>query len=146
MQDASEDLLSAEIETYEKICSTVDHEKYRFKDSGCYDLNTFWADHKKQLPIHYLVYLGDCGSKRAASASVETIYSGATKLADGSDKLADDVLAAYIYCHYNMQFGFLAPTIDEIVAEYKKVHGSQPPEDSESEEEPAAEGESEEDP
>ena len=138
-QDASDQILKAEIEAYEKICSIIDHLKYLNPDAGRYDLNQFWAEHKKKLPIHYLVYLGDCASKRAASASVETVYSGATKLADGSEKLADDVLAAYIYCHYNFKFEFLRPTIDEIVAEYKKAHGNQPPEDSGDEEAPDAE-------
>lgn len=79
--------------------------------------------------------MGDCASKRAASASVETVYSGATKLADGSDALADVVLAAYIYSHYNFNYEFLQPRIKEIVAEYKKVHGNQPPPDSEGEDE-----------
>ena len=36
----------------------------------------------------------------------------------------------------NFMFEFLRPTIDEIVAEYKKVHGNQPPpQDSEDEDE-----------
>ena len=76
-----------------------------------YDLNAFWSDHKIVLPIHYLVYLGDCGSKRASSASVETVYSGATKLADEATHMSDDVLAAYIFLHYNWAFDFLRPAM-----------------------------------
>ena len=53
-------------------------------------------------------YLGNCASKRASSASVESVYSGATKLSDDAKDLADNVLAAYIFCHYNCQFGFLS--------------------------------------
>ena len=126
---ADDTSLKDEIEAYEKICSVLDQSKYlRSDDDERYDLNKFWADHKKVLPMfHYLVYIGDCGSKRASSASVETVYSGATKLSDGADQLADDVLAAYIYCHYNWGFEFLRPTISEIVAEYERVHGKEPP-------------------
>ena len=118
--------LKDEIEAYEKICSVVDHTKYQIDDDR-YDLNSFWSDHKKMLPIHYQVYLADCASKRASSASVESVYSGATKLSDGADTLADDVLAAYVYLHYNWAFDFLRPTVEEIVSEYQKVHGSQAP-------------------
>ena len=128
MQDNTADALADEIAAYDKIASTVDHSKYILEDDGGrYDLNQFWADHKKTLPIHYNVYLGDCGSKRASSASVETVYSGATKLSDEADCLGDDLLAAYVFLHYNWKFDFLRPTIAEIVAEYKRMHGTHPP-------------------
>eukprot|EP00966_Prymnesium_polylepis_P027323 632248-Prymnesium_polylepis.1 len=127
VEDSAADVaLKEEMELYEKICATVDHAKYQVEDER-YNLNAFWADHKKTLPIHYHVYLADCGSKRASSASVESVYSGATKLSDAAEHLADDVLAAYIFCHYNWGFDFLRPSIDEIVAEYKKVHSGNPP-------------------
>ena len=128
----SETLLHDEVAAYEKIAATVDQSKYAYEEGGRFDLNQFWSDHKKVLPIHYHVYLGDCGSKRAASASVETVYSGATKLSTEADHLGDDVLAAYIYLHHNWQFEFLRPTIKEIVDEYQKVHGHQAPQEEES--------------
>ena len=134
VESAADAVLKEEIEAYEKICSMVDHAKYQVEDDR-YDLNAFWADHKKTLPIHYQVYLADCGSKRASSASVESVYSGATKLSDAADHLGDDVLAAYIFCHYNWGFDFLRPSIDEIVAEYKKMHGKEPPPEELEEEE-----------
>ena len=126
---SSEALLHDEVAAYEKIAATVDQSKYADEDSGRFDLNQFWSDHKKALPIHYHVYLGDCGRKRAASASVETVYSGATKLSTEADHLGDDVLAAYIFLHHNWQFEFLRPTIKEIVDEYQKVHGHQAPQE-----------------
>ena len=39
--------------------------------------------------------------------------------------MGDDVLAAYVFCHYNWQFEFLRPSIADIVKEYIiniKVH------------------------
>ena len=37
--------------------------------------------------------------------------------------LADDVLAAYVFDHYNWQFAFLRPLVAEIVEAYLKLHG-----------------------
>ena len=86
------------------------------------------------------LYLGDCGSKRASSASVETVYSGATKLSDSADRLSDAVLASYVFIHYNWKYDFLRPIFDEIVAKYKRTYSSNPPAD---EVEEAGEGEAE---
>lgn len=133
-QQAATDELAAmkaldnEVDRYSSIAASLDVSKYRDVKTGQFDLNRFWADHKTMLPIHYRVYLGDCGSKRAASASVETVYSGATKFSsESSDRLDDTVLAAYVFLHVNLQFEFLVPTVAEIVAEYKRVYGSLPP-------------------
>ena len=61
------------------------------------------------------------------AASVESVYSaGATKLSNEADGMKDDLLAAYLICHYNWQIDFLRPTIEEIVAEYLKVHDPDP--------------------
>ena len=40
--------------------------------------------------------------------------------------MKDDLLAAYLICHYNWQIDFLRPTIEEIVAEYLKAHDPDP--------------------
>ena len=42
--------------------------------------------------------------KRASSAAVETVYSGATKLSDEAQSMADTLLAAYVFNHYNWQY------------------------------------------
>ena len=47
----------------------------------------------------------------------EVVYSGATKLSDEAQMLADDMLAAYIFNHYNWKYDFLRPTIEQIVQE-----------------------------
>jgi len=105
--DTTSTALDDEVEKYEKICSTVDAKQYLIADGTKFDVNRFLADHKKVLPIHYRTYLGDCASKRAASASVESVYSGATKLSNEAERMADEMLAAYIFCHYNWAFEFL---------------------------------------
>jgi len=70
--------IMAEIDSYTHICATFDASQYVDpKNDDRYDILRFWDAHKKILPVHYyLVFLGDCGSKRASSASVETVYSG----------------------------------------------------------------------
>ena len=59
----------------------------------------------------------------------EVVYSGATKLSDEAQMLADDMLAAYIFNHYNWKYDFLRPTIEQIVQEYLKLHGDEAPEE-----------------
>ena len=63
----------------------------------------------------------------------EVVYSGATKLSDEAQMLADDMLAAYIFNHYNWKYDFLRPTIEQIVQEYLKLHGDEAPEEEEEE-------------
>ena len=125
--DSEETTITIEIEAYNAFCTTADLSKYA-SEEGRIDLNSFWSDHRKALPIHYLVYLGDCASKRASSAAVETVYSGATKLSDEAQMMADDMLAAYVFNHYNWQYEFLRPTVAEIVQEYLTIHGQEVPE------------------
>ena len=47
-----------------------------------FNLHAFWVDQKKQLPMHYGVYLTQVGCIRSAAASVETVFSGAGKFMD----------------------------------------------------------------
>ena len=149
-QPQADTAIMAEIDSYTHICAKFDASQYADPEhDGRYDILRFWDDHKKILPIHYNVFLGDCGSKRAASASVETVYSGkycpslppdpcssmpthpnpvcsrlagATKMSDKAFQLGDNELAAYVFNHYNWKFDFLRLTVTEIVNEYLKVH------------------------
>ena len=53
---------------------------------------------------------------------METVYSGATsKLSDEAQMLGDDMLAAYVFDHYNWKYIFLRPTVNEIVEAYLKL-------------------------
>ena len=60
--------------------------------------------------------------------------------------MADTLLAAYVFNHYNWQYEFLRPTVDAILMEYLKIHGKDVPEDeAEEEPEPEPEGDADED-
>ena len=79
--------------------------------------------------------LGDCASKKAASANVETVFSGAKKLADSASTMDDDLLGAYVINHINWQYEWLRPTVHDIVCQYVAMHGAD--DDVSSDDEPA---------
>ena len=87
------------------------------------DKDAFWAAHRNQLPVHYAVYLGDCATKKGASANVETIFSGAKQLTDAANRLCDPNLEAYVKNHNNWQYEWLRPSIHDIVCAYYTAHG-----------------------
>lgn len=80
------------------------------------------VDHKKLLPLHYDVFLAQCASKRASSASVESVYSGATKFSNEAETAADSLLELYVFCHYNWKFTFLRPDMKKIASTYRQFH------------------------
>ena len=129
--DSEDTIITREIEIYDAIRKTTNLQDYLDETTSRMDVNQFWADQKKTLPIHYNMYVGDCASKRASSAAVETVYSGATKLSDEAQMLGDDTLAAYVFDHYNWKYTFLRPTVNEIVEAYLKLHGSEAPAEEE---------------
>ena len=50
-----------------------------YEGTGRFNLRAFWAEYKNVLPIHYRTYLAEVACKKAASANVETVFSGAGK-------------------------------------------------------------------
>ena len=96
----------------------------RFKLNGTFDKEMFWREMRKVVPVHYAVYLGDCASKKAASANVETVFSGAKKMADDATMMADDLLGAYVSNHINWAYTWLRPSVRDIVCGYLALHGS----------------------
>ena len=76
------------------------------------------------------------GSMKGASACVESVFSGVKRLlGDFSATLSPEVLTWYVFIHYNWQYTFLRPTIDEIVKAYITCFGKEPVlEDADSEE------------
>lgn len=86
------------------------------------------------LPIHAKVFRGDTGPMKGASANVESIFSGVKRLlGDFSAKMSPEVLEMYVFIHYNMQYAFMCPTVDEIVKAYEQAYGKEPqPDDVES--------------
>ena len=85
------------------------------------------------LPIHAKVFRGDTGPMKGASANVESIFSGVKRLlGDFSQKMSPEILELYVFVHYNMQYDFMRPSVQEIVEAYMHVHGKEAlPEDVE---------------
>ena len=56
-----------------------------------------------------------------------------------------ELLELYVFIHYNWQYEFMQPTIEEIVAAYLKLHGPEPLEEdvADGEDEDEDEGEDE---
>eukprot|EP00854_Cymbomonas_tetramitiformis_P021779 gene21779-26198_t len=77
----------------------------------------FYMDHEAQIPVHAAVFFADCVSKKAASANVEQVFSGAgSLLADfHAGNLSPELLQAYMFIRHNWQYTFLRPTTEEII-------------------------------
>ena len=91
--------------------------------------SSFWSAHKSKLPVHYAVYLADCASKKAASANVETIFSGAKRLSDNATTMGDELLGAYVVNHANWTYEWMKPEVHDIVCAYLKEYGQVDSED-----------------
>ena len=79
------------------------------------------------LPIHTAAYRGSVGSMKGASACVESVFSGVKRLlGDFGQAMSPEVMELYVFIHYNWQYEFMRPSIEEIVAAYEKLHGSVP--------------------
>ncbi|KAK3244350.1 hypothetical protein CYMTET_46031 [Cymbomonas tetramitiformis] len=48
--------------------------------TGDFDQLALYCEHESQLPIHAAVFFADCASKKAASANIEQVFSGAGSL------------------------------------------------------------------
>ena len=129
---AIEDQIAAEIKLFNGLKSAAAIES-KYKEGGFFDLLAFFNNHQAVLPIHTMVYRADVGSMKGASASVETIFSGVKRLlGDFAATMSPEILELYVFIHYNWQYDFMRPTIDEIVKAYLSAYGREPlPEDIE---------------
>jgi hypothetical protein len=67
---------------------------------------------------------------KGASACVETVFSGVKRLlGDFAATMSPEVLEYYVFIHYNWQYDFMRPSIEEIVKTYIEVYGYEPQED-----------------
>ncbi len=72
------------------------------------------------------------------------MHSGAGNLAKKSLTINKELLAAYVYVHYNWaECAWMRPTIDEIVEAYIAAHTEMPEENDEPTSEPESEGDEE---
>ena len=87
-----------------------------------FNLHAFWVDQKKQLPMHYGVYLTQVGCIRSAAASVETVFSGAGKFMDEAPGTGAKLLRGIVRCHHLYKYKFIRPSIPAAVARYNQKH------------------------
>ena len=83
-------------------------------------LTDFWAEHKAVLPLHFGVYVSEVGCKKAASANVETVFSGAGKFTEEAKSTGPTLLRRMVKLHYNWKYTFLRPSIEQVIRRYKE--------------------------
>lgn len=119
---AVEDRICKESDKFESLKITLDLKAYQ--QNGFFDMLAFYNDHQSILPIHTLVYRADVGSMKGASACVESVFSGVKRLlGDFAATMSPEILEMYVFVHYNWQYDFMRPSIEEIVAAYLKIYG-----------------------
>ena len=101
------------------------------------------------MPLHAHVFRADTGPMKGASSNVESIFSGVKRLlGDFAAKMSPAILELYVFIHYNWDYEFMRPTIEEIVESYLNIFGHELPVDdldpNESDDEDEGEGEGEE--
>ena len=79
---------------------------------GCSD-----AGQPRRLHLHPVP--GARAGRAARSHHVESVFSGVKRLlGDFAATMSPEVLELYVFIHYNWQYDFMRPTIDEIVKTY----------------------------
>ena len=67
--------------------------------------------------------VAEVGPNKAASANVETVFSGAGKFSKGAEKSSADLLRRVVRLHYAWKYSFLRAPVAEIVNRYNaKYH------------------------
>ena len=96
----------------------------RFYDKQMFDHKRFWYEHRNELPLHYNTYVPEVGSPKAASANVETVFSGVGGMTAKAMSLGAGVTADYTICHHNWQYEFFTPTEVEVAKGYETLYGA----------------------
>ena len=58
--------------------------------------------------------------KKAASANVETVFSGAGKFTEEAKSTGPTLLRRMVKLHYNWKYTFLRPSIEQVIRRYKE--------------------------
>ena len=78
------------------------------------------------VPIHTATFRGSVGSMKGASSCVESVFSGVKRLlGDVAATMSPELLELYVFIHYNWQYEWMRPSVEEIVAAYKVAYGSE---------------------
>ena len=74
------------------------------------------------------VYRADVGSMKGAASCVESVFSGVKRLlGDVAATISPELLELYVFIHYNWQYEWMRPTIEEIVEAYVATYGGSLP-------------------
>ena len=121
--DADEKMLQAEMQKFEELSASqcAMGEDSRYHEKGIFEQSKFWWENRASMPIHYHQWVGGVGSMKAASANVETVFSGAGRMMTLSKTLGPELLSDYAFCHYNYKYPWLIPSNKEIVSTYCSV-------------------------
>ena len=92
-----------------------------------FDQMAFWYEHRFELPIHYRTFVGQVGSAKAASANVETVFSGIGGMLAKAPTMDPELASNYTILHYNFSYDFLETTDEEVVAAYLQENGEEAP-------------------
>jgi len=123
--DKSLEVVKLEEAKYASICVSVYANKEQLMHAGIFDLGLFWSQQKSILPVHYSLWMAEVGCVKVASANVEAVFSGAGRISKKSRCLDPQLLSDYSFLHYNYKYDWLRPTLEEIVAAYKKLYGKE---------------------
>lgn len=118
-------MLTAEMDKFRGLCEAVLNEghTHRFYEKGVFSQSRFWSEYAASMPIHYAEFVGGVGTMKAASANVETVFSGAGSMMRTSGRLGPTLLSDYAFCHVNWQYDFLRPSKKEVTSMYSTLYG-----------------------
>jgi hypothetical protein len=108
---------------YADICVSVLANQQPYMVSGIFDLSVFWSGQKTVIPVHYSLWMAEGGCAKVASANVETVFSGASRISMKSHCLGPQILSDYAFLQYKYKYDWLHPKLEEIVAAYMKLYG-----------------------
>ena len=123
-------VVKAEIDRFKVISQNIiatgsDHQYFQGK--ARLNLRAFWMDHKKELPLHFAVYVSEVGCKKSAAANVESVFSGAGKFTEEAGSAGHKLISRIVRLHYNWKYPFLRPTTQQVCNRYMAKFQDFPP-------------------
>ena len=65
--------------------------------------------------LHCAVYVSEVGCNKAASANVESVFSGAGKFTEEARTASPTLVSSMVKLHYNWKYTFLSPTVKQVI-------------------------------
>ena len=75
--DKSLEVVKLEENKYASISAAVHANQAPYMDAGMFDLGFFWTGQKRDLPVHYSLWIAEVGCAKVSSVNVEVLFSGA---------------------------------------------------------------------